>query len=81
MAKAKETFGERLTRLMSEAGITQSELARRSGKRLSQTMISDLMLSKKQPGLPKILALMEVLGVDCHALIGDLKPEPPAESA
>ncbi len=56
------TFGEMLLKLMNERGISQAELARRSG--MSKQSITELVKGRsKEPTFSKAKALADALGV------------------
>jgi transcriptional regulator with XRE-family HTH domain len=59
-------FGDRLRELRQQAGLTQGQLAEKSGLKLGG--ITDLEQGINQhPRWDTVLALAEVLGVDCRA--------------
>ena len=63
----KPLIGIRLKTLREQAGLTQQELAFRSG--LSIAVITHLEQGRKaDPRLSTLRALAEALGVDCNAL-------------
>lgn len=76
-AGAMATFGERLARLRKDAGITQTELARRIGG--SQSAISQIEKGERKPSYDTIQQLAGALGVTPAYLLGaeveDLTPE------
>ena len=56
------TFGEMLLKLMNERGISQAELARRSG--ISKQNITELVKGRsKEPTFSKALAIAKALDV------------------
>ena len=56
------TFGEMLLKLMNEKGISQAELARRSG--VSKQSITELVKGRsKEPTFSKAKAIADALGV------------------
>lgn len=58
-------FGERLRELREAAGLSQAELARRTG--IAQQSIAVWEAGKSDPGWSKVMKLAEALGVDCRA--------------
>jgi transcriptional regulator with XRE-family HTH domain len=66
-----EWFGGRLKELREQVGLTQPELAERSG--LSKDGIAQLEQGRRRPAWDTVLALSAALGVDCTAFT-----EPPA---
>jgi transcriptional regulator with XRE-family HTH domain len=70
---ASELFAPRLRELRDRAGLTQKQLAERSG--LSQNAVSQWESGIREPSWGAILALADALGVDCRAF-----QEPPAST-
>jgi transcriptional regulator with XRE-family HTH domain len=66
--KAGAKFGERLRTIRRDKGITQYQLADRSG--LSQRMINYYESHVKRPSLDKVKQLAEALGISSDELIG-----------
>lgn len=63
------TFGEMLLKLMKEKGISQAELARRSG--MSKQSITELVKGRsKEPTFSKAKALADALGVTLEEMAG-----------
>ena len=83
MAKKIVTgFGARLRELRTTAGLTQAELAERSGLHLHG--VTKLEQGDREPSWVTVQALAKALGVDCIAFQTDDQPEaaappPPAK--
>lgn len=61
------TFGEMLLKLMNEKGISQAELARRSG--VSKQSITELVKGRsKEPTFSKAKAIADALGVSLEEM-------------
>lgn len=65
---AIETFGQRLTRLREDAGLSQSALSRRIGA--SQSSISQIEAGERSPSYGMLVQLADALGVTLAYLIG-----------
>ena len=65
-------FAEKLTHILKIRGMSQSELARRTG--LTQTFISQLASGKREPYLYITYRLVRVLSVSCDYLANDSIP-------
>jgi DNA-binding XRE family transcriptional regulator len=72
--RGRKAFGHRLKRLREEAGLTQEELARRSG--LHRVTVARLERGSSSPGCATLEALARGLGVPLPALLVS-QAEPP----
>jgi transcriptional regulator with XRE-family HTH domain len=61
------TFGKVLKEARKAAGISQEELAARTG--LDRSFLSRLENARKEPGLTTLLALGPALGTTAHELV------------
>ena len=68
----QEAFAANLVRLRTAAGLTQGQLAERSG--VSQPQISQLERAAQEPRLSTVLALARALGVEPAALLPGTDP-------
>ena len=68
----RRDFGDRLRALRLEAGISQEELADRSG--LHRTYVSSVERGQRNIALANIHSLADALGVDVRELFADGKP-------
>jgi transcriptional regulator with XRE-family HTH domain len=68
MARKKKVppIGEQLEALRQAAGLSQSELSRRSGVR--RASVCDIEAGKQQPTWETVLALVEACGGSIHIL-------------
>ncbi len=64
-------FAERLKEFMAEEGLTQTELAKRTG--IKQNTISAWLLKKKEPCLTSLWAIADYFQTDIDYLIGRKK--------
>lgn len=62
-----ESFGERLKRLRVEAGLTQMELAKKSG--IAQKSISNWEMNDKEPKISSLRKLCKALGVPSSTFV------------
>jgi transcriptional regulator with XRE-family HTH domain len=75
---AIETFGQRLSRLREDGGLSQSGLARRIG--VSQSAVSQMEAGDRSPSYGMLVQLAEALGVTIAYLVGaDVEQLTPAE--
>jgi transcriptional regulator with XRE-family HTH domain len=78
MPKVAPAFAVKLRELRAAAGISQYELAKRSG--LSKQAISNLELGNREPAWATVVALAHAFGVSCEAFMVDgqaeKKPKP-----
>lgn len=67
-----DAFGDNLAEILFEQGVTQQELANRTG--LSKTSISNYIRKVKLPGIRAIVNIAYALDVDVNELIdfGDM---------
>jgi transcriptional regulator with XRE-family HTH domain len=65
---ARETFGRRLKRLRTAAGLTQAELARAAG--LPFDSVRNWEYDKREPALFAAVKLATALGVDLNIVAG-----------
>lgn len=72
MPKDERTFGERLRELREREGISQRELAKRSGE--TKSTIDRIENGGQVPGVDKAQALADALGVDIAVLTGRAPP-------
>src|SRR5438093_2175652 len=72
--KAGKHFAARLADLRQQAGLSQYELARRTG--LSRESVSKLEMGDREPGWETVQLISRVLGVACTDFI-DPSIEPP----
>jgi transcriptional regulator with XRE-family HTH domain len=71
---AEDTFGARLKRLREDAGLTQQELADRSG--LSKSNMAKLEQDQYNPTWPTVQALAKALKLSCTAFEGTVEATP-----
>jgi transcriptional regulator with XRE-family HTH domain len=71
-----KSFASRLTALRTRAGLSQYELAKRTG--LTRQTVSRLEMGKSVPTWPTVQRLVAALGVD-YAAFADPSLQPPAE--
>lgn len=64
----KETFGARLQRLRSAAGLTQMQLAERAG--IPLTTLRNWEHDRREPMVRALFKLTEALDLDCRAFQG-----------
>jgi transcriptional regulator with XRE-family HTH domain len=62
-----ETFAKRLTQLREQAGLSQYEVAKRSG--VTRQTLSRLEMGDSVPSWPTVQALARALGVNCLAFV------------
>jgi transcriptional regulator with XRE-family HTH domain len=72
-------FGVALKRLREAAGLSQQELAERSGLNIGG--VTKLEQGQREPAWPTVLKLAAALGVDCKAFVADDAPTGDAEAA
>jgi transcriptional regulator with XRE-family HTH domain len=76
----KETFGARLQRLRSAAGLTQAQLAERAG--IPLTTLRNWEHDRREPMASALFKLANALNVDCRAFQDSIvaaQAEPPAK--
>ena len=66
-------FAEKLSTLMTDQRVSQSELSRRAG--VAQTTISDYLRRVTRPSWSQVQAISKALGVSTDALVDD-PPDP-----
>jgi len=71
-------FGSRLQQLRLAAGLTQAQLAQKSG--LTQGAISRWEKGGREPGWSEAIALAAALGVTCEAFTQEPAPSAPPVS-
>lgn len=64
----KKTFGQRLRNLREIAGLTQQELANRSG--IHYTAIAHFEAGRRKPDLTNLIILINTLNVSADLLLG-----------
>jgi len=64
----REPFAQRLAKLMDQAGLSQSDLAREA--KLPRQTVSKFLLGQRQPSLACVLALAKALNVSLSAFDG-----------
>ena len=62
-----EAFGEYLKRLLEEKGMTQAELARRTG--LTEASVSRYINGSRIPRISQAYEIAQVIGIDMNTLI------------
>src|SRR5271170_5796099 len=75
VATGKETLGQRLARLRKERGLTQKQIAEKTG--LIQELVSNYELDKLRLNADMILRFCEALGVSTDELLRGGKARPP----
>lgn len=65
---------ERITDARKEAGITQADLAKRFGKH--QPFIANIEAGERRIDVVELIEIAEIIGMDIHALIDELKALP-----
>lgn len=65
------SFGKNLNKIMKNLGMSQSDLAWKSG--LTQAAISQILSDKREPSLSTIIAIMQVIPVKFEKLIEETK--------
>ncbi|MBQ9437316.1 MAG: helix-turn-helix domain-containing protein [Lachnospiraceae bacterium] len=65
------TIGERILEMIQEKGITQKEFSEKTG--IPQSTMSSWKGKKRNPGMSKLQAICDVLGVDPYYLISGTK--------
>lgn len=68
-------FPTRLRQLRMQAGLTQGEMAERSG--VKRDAIARWEAGRREPSWSNVLALCAALGVDCTAFMEEPKEAPP----
>lgn len=64
----KDTFGERLNRLLYEQKLSQVELDRRTG--IGRANISRYVCNKQMPTVDSLISICKTLGVSADWLLG-----------
>ena len=62
-----KTFGEHLKSLLEEKGMTQAELARRTG--MTEASVSRYISGKRIPKIAQAYEMAQVIGIDMNTLI------------
>ena len=65
---------QRITEARKEAGLTQAELASQFGKH--QPFIANIESGQRRVDLVELIELADVIGLDLHRIIEDLKSLP-----
>jgi transcriptional regulator with XRE-family HTH domain len=73
------TFADRLKELRRQAGLSQAQLAQKSG--LSVDAIRDYEYGRREPSLKNGFRLAQALGTDCRAFAAAMEPDPPPAPA
>src|SRR5262245_24469836 len=79
MAEQSHTFADRLRAMLTESGLSQYALAKRSG--LSKQSLSALLLGGRDPSWDTVQRLAIALGVDCRAFANPNLTIPNEETA
>jgi transcriptional regulator with XRE-family HTH domain len=69
-------FAARLKELREQAGLTQQELAERTG--FTASGVSQWEMGRRVPAWPHVVALAEALGVTPDAFLAEPQARPPA---
>lgn len=67
----KETLGERLARIRKERGLTQNEVAKRTG--LTQVLVSNYECDRLRLSAEMAVRLIKALGITADELLGEKK--------
>ncbi|WP_101723617.1 helix-turn-helix domain-containing protein [Eggerthella timonensis] len=70
-------LSESLNNIFYERDLTQADLCRMSG--ITTSMMSDYVSGKKEPTLPKAVAMADALGISLDELAGRSVPQIPLE--
>jgi transcriptional regulator with XRE-family HTH domain len=71
-AKLLKTFGRSIRRLRKQRGLTQEDLAEKSG--ISRNYVSDMERGVRNPSVLALVALAKALRVSLRELIEEIEP-------
>ena len=72
MADTEETFGDRLKRFRTDAGLTQQQLAEAAG--VNRFTVAKIEQNLHEPSWVTVQALAKALGTNCLAFEGTVEP-------